>query len=119
MQGYDSVQLQADVELGGTDQRFNLLMGREYQRIKGQEQQVVMMMPLLEGTDGVKKMSKSYDNIIGITSTPTDMFGRVMSIPDDLIVNYFALLTSFDNASVDRIRERLSQVRIHVMLKWS
>ena len=90
MQGYDSVQLQADVELGGTDQRFNLLM------------------PLLEGTDGVKKMSKSYNNIIGITSTPTDMFGRVMSIPDDLIVNYFALLTSFDNASVDRIRERLS-----------
>jgi tyrosyl-tRNA synthetase len=93
MQGYDSVKLQADVELGGTDQKFNLLVGRDLQRAYGQEPQVIMTMPLLEGTDGVQKMSKSLGNHIGINEPPGEMFGKLMSIPDSLIVKYFTLLT--------------------------
>jgi tyrosyl-tRNA synthetase len=93
MQAYDSVSLRADVELGGTDQRFNLLMGRDLQREFGQEPQVVMMMPLLEGTDGVEKMSKSLGNYIAVNDPPFDMFGKIMSIPDSLIKKYFILLT--------------------------
>ncbi|MBP8933350.1 MAG: tyrosine--tRNA ligase [Candidatus Atribacteria bacterium] len=93
MQAYDSVALHADVELGGTDQRFNLLMGRDLQREFGQEPQVVMMMPLLEGTDGIEKMSKSLGNYIAVNDAPFDMFGKVMSIPDSLIKKYFILLT--------------------------
>ncbi|HAX99620.1 MAG TPA: tyrosine--tRNA ligase [Candidatus Atribacteria bacterium] len=93
MQAYDSVSLGADVELGGTDQRFNLLMGRDLQREFGQEPQVVMMMPLLEGTDGVEKMSKSIGNYIAVNDPPFDMFGKIMSIPDSLIKKYFILLT--------------------------
>ena len=92
IQGYDSVALKADVELGGTDQTFNLLVGRELQRHYGQAQQVVMTLPLLEGLDGVNKMSKSLGNYIGITDTPTDMFGKVMSISDELMWRYFELL---------------------------
>ncbi len=93
VQGYDSVALKADVELGGTDQKFNLLVGRELQRQYGQEQQVVITMPLLEGLDGVNKMSKSLGNYIGITDAPDDMFGKIMSISDDLMWRYFELLS--------------------------
>ncbi|MDP4984982.1 tyrosine--tRNA ligase [Pseudoalteromonas tunicata] len=94
VQGWDSVALEADVELGGTDQRFNLLMGRELQKVEGQKPQTVLMMPLLEGTDGVQKMSKSLGNYIGITDSPTEMFGKIMSISDDLMWRYFDLLSA-------------------------
>ena len=93
IQGYDSVALKADVELGGTDQKFNLLVGRELQRAYGQPPQVVMTMPLLEGLDGVRKMSKSYGNYVGLTDAPEDMFGKLMSIPDALMARYLTLLT--------------------------
>jgi tyrosyl-tRNA synthetase len=93
MQGYDSVAVRADVEIGGTDQLFNLLMGRDMQKDAGQEPQVVLTLPLLEGTDGVKKMSKSYGNYIALNDAPADMFGKVMSIPDDLMWKYYELLT--------------------------
>ncbi|MCF6237183.1 MAG: tyrosine--tRNA ligase [Gammaproteobacteria bacterium] len=93
VQGYDSVAMQADVELGGTDQKFNLLVGRELQRQYGQEQQVVLTMPLLEGLDGVQKMSKSLGNYIGITDAPDEMFGKIMSISDSLMWRYFELLS--------------------------
>jgi tyrosyl-tRNA synthetase len=93
VQGYDSVALKADVELGGTDQKFNLLVGRQLQQTHGQEPQLVMTMPLLEGLDGVQKMSKSVGNYIGITDTPGEMFGKIMSISDDLMWRYFDLLS--------------------------
>ncbi|TLU66643.1 tyrosine--tRNA ligase [Thalassotalea litorea] len=93
VQGWDSVALEADVELGGTDQKFNLLMGRELQKSEGQRPQTVLMMPLLEGLDGVQKMSKSLNNYIGITDSPTEMFGKVMSISDDLMWRYYDLLS--------------------------
>lgn len=93
VQGWDSVALQSDMELGGTDQRFNLLMGRELQKDEGMRPQTVLMMPLLEGLDGVQKMSKSLGNYIGITDTPTDMFGKMMSISDDLMWRYYELLS--------------------------
>ncbi|MDD1794181.1 tyrosine--tRNA ligase [Enterovibrio makurazakiensis] len=93
LQGYDSVALEADVELGGTDQKFNLLMGRELQKQNGQSQQVVITMPLLVGLDGVKKMSKSAHNYIGISDVPNEMFGKIMSISDDLMWSYFELLS--------------------------
>lgn len=93
IQGWDSVEMQADVELGGTDQKFNLLMGRELQKSQGQDPQVVLMMPLLEGLDGVQKMSKSLQNYIGINEAPDEMFGKVMSISDDLMWRYFELLS--------------------------
>lgn len=93
VQGWDSVALEADVELGGTDQRFNLLMGRELQKAEGQSQQTVLMMPLLEGLDGVQKMSKSLGNYIGITDAPNEMFGKIMSISDELMWRYFDLLS--------------------------
>ncbi len=93
VQGWDSVALQADVELGGTDQKFNLLMGRELQKSEGQRPQTVLMMPLLEGLDGVQKMSKSLGNYIGITDSPTDMFGKIMSISDVLMWRYYELLS--------------------------
>jgi len=92
-QGYDSVVLESDVELGGTDQKFNLLMGRELQKRYGKEQQVILTMPLLEGLDGVQKMSKSLDNYIGIDDAPDDMFGKIMSISDDLMWSYLELLS--------------------------
>ena len=93
VQGYDSVVLKADVELGGTDQKFNLLMGRELQKNAGQSPQVIMTMPILEGLDGVQKMSKSLDNYIGVSDSPNDMFGKIMSISDDLMWRYFELLS--------------------------
>jgi tyrosyl-tRNA synthetase len=93
VQGWDSVALESDVELGGTDQRFNLLMGRELQKDQGQKPQTVIMVPLLEGLDGVQKMSKSLNNYIGITDSPTEMFGKVMSISDELMWRYYDLLS--------------------------
>ncbi|MBL4909721.1 MAG: tyrosine--tRNA ligase [Alteromonadaceae bacterium] len=93
VQGWDSVALEADVELGGTDQKFNLLMGRELQKSEGQRPQTVLMMPLLEGLDGVQKMSKSLGNYIGITDSPTEMFGKIMSISDNLMWRYYELLS--------------------------
>lgn len=93
VQGWDSVALESDVELGGTDQKFNLLMGRELQKGEGQRPQTVLMMPLLEGLDGVQKMSKSLNNYIGITDSPTEMFGKIMSISDDLMWRYYQLLS--------------------------
>ncbi len=94
LQGYDSVMVKADVEIGGTDQTLNLLMGRRVQREFGQPEQDILTVPLLEGTDGVRKMSKSFGNYIAIDDTPTDMFGKVMAIPDNLIAKYFELLTN-------------------------
>ncbi len=93
MQGYDSVAMKADVELGGTDQKFNLLVGRELQKEAGQESQVILTMPILEGLDGVQKMSKSLDNYVGITDLPNDMFGKLMSISDELMWRYYELLS--------------------------
>lgn len=92
MQGWDSVEIQADVELGGTDQLFNILVGRDMQKAENQPQQVVMVMPLLEGLDGIKKMSKSYGNYIGVSESPQEMFGKLMSVSDDLMDRYFLLL---------------------------
>jgi tyrosyl-tRNA synthetase len=105
VQGYDSVALQADVELGGTDQKFNLLVGRQLQEAYGQEPQVVMTMPLLEGLDGVSKMSKSLGNYIGITEAPEQMFGKLMSISDDLMWRYFDLLSFRTNAEIERLQQ--------------
>jgi len=102
LQGYDSVALGSDVEIGGTDQTFNLLVGRNLQRDYGQEPQVVLTLPLIEGTDGVQKMSKSFGNSINLTDTSTDMFGKIMSLPDNLITKYFTYLT---NVSSDELRE--------------
>ena len=109
VQGYDSVALQADVELGGTDQKFNLLVGRELQRQYGQEQQVVMTMPLLEGLDGVNKMSKSLGNYIGITDAPNDMFGKIMSISDELMWRYFELLSFRPLSDLTRFKQDVEQ----------
>jgi len=101
VQGHDSVVLEADVECGGTDQKFNLLMGRELQKQAGQEQQVILTTPLLEGLDGVQKMSKSLDNYIGIDDTPDDMFGKIMSISDDLMWRYLELLSFQSIETID------------------
>lgn len=105
-QGYDSVAVQSDVELGGTDQKFNLLMGRELQVEYHQEPQVVMMMPLLEGLDGVRKMSKSYGNYVAFNDPPNDMFGKLMSIPDALMPKYVELLTDLDAKEVLALHPR-------------
>ena len=107
VQGWDSVALKADVELGGTDQRFNLLMGRELQKEEGQRPQSVLMMPLLEGLDGVQKMSKSLNNYIGITDAPNDMFGKVMSISDDLMWRYYDLLSFRPIAEVNELKAKV------------
>ncbi|MAL18051.1 MAG: tyrosine--tRNA ligase [Balneola sp.] len=106
-QGQDSVYLKSDVELGGTDQKFNLLVGRQLQKEDGQEPQVCLMMPLLVGTDGSAKMSKSYDNYIGINEAPNDMYGKSLSIPDDLIYTYFELVTDVDTAELPAIKEKI------------
>lgn len=113
MQGFDSVAIRADVELGGTDQKFNLLMGRTLQKEYGQEQQIALMMPILEGLDGKQKMSKSLGNYIGVTDAPNDMFGKTMSIPDELIVRYFRLLTRLSPAEVDAIEQGLEEGTLH------
>lgn len=105
LQGYDSVALQADVELGGTDQKFNLLMGRELQKAEGQKPQAVIMMPLLEGLDGVKKMSKSAHNYIGVSEPANEMFGKLMSISDDLMWRYFELLSFRPLAEIEQFKQ--------------
>tara|TARA_Y100001978_G_scaffold17028_1_gene13116 strand:+ start:385 stop:1590 length:1206 start_codon:yes stop_codon:yes gene_type:complete len=104
-QGYDSVVLKSDVELGGTDQKFNLLVGRELQKINSLPQQVIITTPLLEGTDGIEKMSKSYNNYIGITETPNEMYGKTLSIPDSLISKYFEYVTDINNDELNIIKD--------------
>lgn len=106
LQGYDSVEIQADIELGGTDQKFNLLMGRELQKLHGQMPQVVMTLPLLEGTDGIKKMSKSLNNYIGITESPKEMFGKVMSLSDDLMWRYFELVSLRTSEDIQTLKQQ-------------
>lgn len=113
LQGYDSVAVRADVELGGTDQTFNLLMGREVQRAFGQEPQVVLTMPLLEGIDGVRKMSKSLNNYVGLTEPPDEMFGKLMRIPDRLIARYVRLCTPVSPEEADDIERRLEAGALH------
>lgn len=113
LQGYDSVAIRADVELGGTDQTFNLLMGREVQRAYGHEPQVVLTLPLLEGTDGVRKMSKSLDNFIGLAEPPDDMFGKLMRIPDHLIAKYLRLTVPLDPGEVDDLERGLRDASVH------
>jgi tyrosyl-tRNA synthetase len=113
LQARDSVAVEADVELGGSDQLFNLLMGREIQRGWGQDPQVVLTMPLLEGTDGVRKMSKSYDNYVGLTEPPDQMFGKLMSIPDTLITKYLSLCTAADPDEVRRVELGLTSGSLH------
>ena len=113
MQGYDSVAIEADIELGGTDQRFNLLMGRTIQRDYGQESQVALMMPLLEGTDGVEKMSKSLGNYIGIYEEPNEMYGKVMSIPDELMLKYYELATDIHPDEISKIKMGLEDGSYH------
>lgn len=108
LQGYDSVALKADVELGGTDQKFNLLMGRELQKQDGQTPQVIMTLPLLEGLDGIKKMSKSLDNYIGIHDAPNDMFGKVMSVSDDLMWRYFDLLSFRSESDIEKFKTQVA-----------
>ena len=109
IQGYDSVALKADVELGGTDQKFNLLVGRQLQEAYGQEPQVVITMPILEGLDGVQKMSKSLGNYIGITDAPDDMFGKVMSVSDDLMWRYFELLSFRSAQEMASLRRQVDE----------
>ncbi|MGE3062448.1 MAG: tyrosine--tRNA ligase [bacterium] len=106
-QAYDSVAVKADIELGGTDQKFNLLLGREIQESYGVEQQIIMTMPLLEGIDGVRKMSKSYGNYIGIKESPKEMFGKTMSIPDNLIVKYMTLTTNMSLSDIKSVEDSL------------
>ena len=113
MQAYDSVVIKADVELGGTDQLFNLLAGRELMEKMGMEPQVCLTLPLLEGTDGVKKMSKSYGNYIGLTDEPNDMFGKVMSIPDELMVKYYRLASTLPVDEIDKIEAGLAADEVH------
>jgi len=113
MQGYDSVELKADVELGGTDQKFNLLVGRDLQREFGQEPQVAIMMPLLVGTDGVNKMSKSLGNYIGISEAPSEIYGKVMSIPDELMPTYFELATDLPLSEIEQFMKDLEADRVH------
>ncbi len=104
MQGYDSVALESDIELGGTDQKFNLVMGRHLQREYGQSSQIIMTMPLLEGLDGVEKMSKSLGNYIGINESPNEMFGKIMSLNDEIMYKYFELLTDIDMEEIKKMK---------------
>jgi tyrosyl-tRNA synthetase len=115
IQGYDSVALKADIELGGTDQKFNLLVGRELQKEFGLEPQVVIMMPLLEGTDGVNKMSKSLGNYIGINDAPKEIFGKTMSISDLMMYKYYELLSDKPLEDIYSLRESVAEGRIHPM----
>ena len=113
IQGYDSVALQADVELGGTDQKFNLIVGRELQREYGQEPQCIVLMPLLEGLDGVKKMSKSLGNYIGITEPPKEMYGKIMSISDELMFRYYELLSHISLKELSSLKEGIEKGAVH------
>ena len=113
VQGYDSVALEADVELGGTDQKFNLLVGRELQKEYGQEPQIVLTMPILEGLDGVQKMSKSLNNYIGIKEAAKEMFGKVMSIPDAMMYRYYELCTDWPISKIESLSQDISNGRKH------
>ncbi len=113
MQGYDSVALHSDIEIGGTDQKFNLLMGRHLQKEYGQEPQVALMMPIIEGLDGVQKMSKSLGNYIGIDESPAEMYGKTMSIPDDLMIRYYTLLTAVSLDDIHHIEAGIKDGSIH------
>lgn len=113
IQAYDSVVLKADVELGGTDQLFNMLLGREVQKVFGQQPQVVMTLPLLEGLDGVSKMSKSLGNYIGVTETPKDVFGKVMSVSDDLMWRYFSLVLCMPEEEIELLRQAVKSGQRH------
>jgi len=115
VQGYDSVALKSDVELGGTDQKFNLLVGRELQKEYDQEPQIVLTMPILEGLDGIQKMSKSLGNYVGINDPPQDMFGKIMSISDQLMYRYYELCTDLGIQQVEQIRGDIAQNRLHPM----
>jgi tyrosyl-tRNA synthetase len=115
MQGYDSVALECDVELGGTDQRFNLMGGRELQRQYGQKPQIVLMNPILEGLDGVQKMSKSLGNAIGINEPPQEMYGKLMSISDELMWKYWTLLTDLKQSEIDGLRDQVASGSLHPM----
>lgn len=115
LQGWDSVVLKADIELGGTDQKFNLLMGRHLQKFYQQPQQVLIILPLLEGIDGVNKMSKSWDNTISLTEMPKDMFGKIMSISDQLMLRYYELLSSLPNDEIEKIKLNLKNGKLHPM----
>ena len=106
VQGYDSFELKSDVELGGTDQKFNLLVGRDIQKSFGMEEQIIMTLPILEGTDGVKKMSKSLNNYIGLKESPNDMFGKIMSISDDLMWRYFDLLSFKSSVEIKELKKK-------------
>ena len=112
-QAYDSVALEADVELGGTDQLFNLLIGRDIQREYGQEPQVIITLPILEGLDGVQKMSKSLGNYVGIMEKPFEMYGKLMSIPDELMWKYYILLTDFPEEEVNEMKEKVEKGEYH------
>ncbi len=118
MQGWDSVVVGADIELGGTDQKYNLLVGRDFQRQEGQRQQVCLTMPLLVGTDGVQKMSKSYGNYIGIDEPPKTMFDKIVSIPDTLMQHYFILLTDFPTDEIANLIDPLKNEPLHVKRKY-
>jgi tyrosyl-tRNA synthetase len=113
VQGYDSVALRADVELGGTDQRFNLLVGRDLQRVYGQEPQVIITMPILEGLDGVQKMSKSLDNYIGVDENPRDMFGKTMRVSDELMMRYYELLTDVPTSDLAKMKSDMASGALH------
>jgi tyrosyl-tRNA synthetase len=115
MQGYDSVALECDVELGGTDQRFNLMGGRELQRQYGQKPQIILMNPILEGLDGVQKMSKSLGNAIGINEPPQEMYGKLMSISDDLMWKYYTLLTDLKQSEIEALRAEVAAGSLHPM----
>jgi len=112
-QAYDSVYLKADIELGGTDQRFNLLMGRTFQKRSGMEEQVVVMMPLLEGTDGVQKMSKSLGNYIGISEPPKEIYGKLMSISDELMIKYYELLSHISLEELEALKRGIADGTVH------
>ncbi|KAF0196586.1 MAG: tyrosyl-tRNA synthetase [Bacillota bacterium] len=113
MQGYDSITLDTDIELGGTDQKFNLLMGRQLQEAYGQEKQIIMTSPLLEGLDGERKMSKSLGNCIGINETPNSIYGKTMSIPDHLMLRYFMLVTDVTNETLQEMEAGLKENTLH------
>ena len=112
-QAMDSVHLKADIELGGTDQKFNLLVGRDIQREYDQDPQVILTVPLMEGTDGVEKMSKSYDNHIGITDSPDEMYGKTLSIPDNMIEKYFLLAANANEKKMDEVKKSLSDTQLN------
>ena len=112
-QAMDSVAIKSDVELGGTDQKFNLLVGRDIQREHGQEPQVILTMPLLVGTDGVEKMSKSYDNYIGISESPKEIFGKTLSIPDSLIYNYYELASDISSSDLNGVKHQLDDSKVN------